>query len=88
MIYPGYIIDFLQKKYGKELGWQKYLQLCKEQEVSFYLDIKQEPSVVSACDLVTQETAYILLKDFLDTNKTGYELNPDIFCREIAKKNY
>ena len=45
-----------------------------------------EPYCQCAYQLVSDETAHIILKEFLDTGKTERELDPDIFYREILKR--
>lgn len=88
IIFVRYLIEYLEETYGEKQGYKRYLQLGKNQEVSFHLDIKLEPTIISSCDLVSEETAHTILEEFLDTGKTEEELDPEIFRREIAKRNY
>lgn len=88
MTFFDYLIKYFENNYGKEEGQKKYSQLTKENEVFFYTDVHSEPTVIPACDLVSQKTAYIILKEFLDTGKTEWDLDPDIFYQEISKRNY
>ena len=86
-----FIFDYLNKyfknKYGKD-SFSKMKEITEENQVFFYWDYKSEPMIVPAYDLVSEETALIILKEFLDTGKTERELDPDIFHREIQKRNY
>ena len=83
-----YLNKYFENKYGVKDSRKKLLQLTENQEVFFYLDYDSEPNIVPARELVSEETAYIILKEFLDTGKTERDLDPEIFYREIRKRNY
>ena len=83
-----YLNKYFETKYGKEHSRSKISQLTKQNEVFFYLDYKSEPNIIRAYKLLSDETAHIILKEFLDTGKTERELDPDIFYQEISQRNY
>ena len=87
-LFFGYLQEYLENKYGKEDGEEKYLQLALKNDVFFYWDADSEPMIDSSEEQVSKETAHIILKEFLDTGKTEHELDPEIFRREILKRNY
>ena len=86
IFFPYYLDKYFENKYGKEYSKSKFSQLTEQNEVFFYLDYKSEPYIPRAYQLVSDETAHIILKEFLDTGKTERELDPDIFYREILKR--
>ena len=86
--FSDYLLKDFQKKYGQEEGEKKYFQLAEQKEVFFYIDSKLEPNIVSACELVSEETAYIILKEFVDNGKDEWSINPIVFEQEVEKRNY
>ena len=86
LFFSCYLNKYFENKYGKEYSRSKFSQLTEQNEVFFYLDYKLEPHIPRAYQLVSDETAHIILKEFLDTGKTERELDPDIFYREILKR--
>lgn len=83
-----YLNKYFETKYGVKDSRKKILQLTESQEVFFYLDYDSEPHIVPARELVSEETAHIILKEFLNTGRTEQEIKPDIFYQEISKRNY
>ena len=88
-LFSVYLQKYLENKYGKDQGKNRYLQLTVKNDVYFYWDLNSEPNIFSASDLVSEETARIILKEFLNTGKTEFDTD---FCavydQEIAKRNY
>ncbi len=88
-IISKYIINYFENKYGQENGKNKYFQLAKDsKELMFLLNTIQEPAYIPECDLVSEETSYIILKSFLDENIDEKNLDPEIFRQEVLKRNY
>ena len=83
-----YLWDYFKAKYGEIDGNRKYSELADSNEVWFYSDYHSEPNFASACNLVSSETAYIMLKNFLDNGTLEEGLDPEVFNREILKRNY
>ena len=88
ILFFSYLWDYFEEKYGKIDGDRRYLKLADSKEIWFYSNYHSEPNFASACNLVSEETAYIILKEFLDTGTTEEKLDPEIFHREISKRNY
>ena len=88
ILFFSYLWDYFKAKYGEIDGDRKYSKLADSKEIWFYSNYHSEPSFASACNLVSSETAHIILKEFLDTGKTEYKLDPKIFHKEILKRNY
>lgn len=86
-----FIFDYLNKYfknvYGKD-SFSEFKEIIDKNQVFFYWDYQSEPNVIPAYDLVSEEIAHIILKEFLDTGRTERELEPDIFYQEILRRNY
>ena len=83
-----YIEDYFTDKYGKDDLYKKIKQRTEKNQVFFYWSYQHEPLVFPARELVSEETARIILKEFLDTGKIEDQLEPEIFRREISRRNY
>ncbi|MDJ0594234.1 MAG: hypothetical protein QNJ72_30370 [Pleurocapsa sp. MO_226.B13] len=82
-----YLNQYFEERYGKDSAKEMYEQLTRKKEVFFYLGRESEPSILVARDLVSEETAYIILQEFLK-GKNQRELDPNIYLEEIKKRNY
>ena len=83
-----YINEYFSDKYGKDNIFDKIEQRTENNQVFFYWNYKREPLIFPARELVSEETARIILKEFLDTGKTEDKLDSEIFRREILSRNY
>ncbi|MEM8830099.1 MAG: hypothetical protein AAGE96_12180, partial [Cyanobacteria bacterium P01_G01_bin.19] len=78
-----------ENKYGKENVEKKYLDLAtNSRELLFSEEPRIEPHYIPECDLVSEETAYIILRRFLDEEIEEESLDPKIFRQEVLKRNY
>ena len=82
-----YLDKYFEQRYGKENGKKMLEQKTEKNQVWFYLTNKTEPNIFSARELVSEETAIIILKNFMD-GKDEQDLDPIIYEREIEKRNY
>ena len=87
IMFFNYLWDYFREKYGEFEGDRRYHELADSKEIWFYPDRRTELNFASACNLISEETAHIILKEFLD-RKTDDQLDPDIFRKEILKRNY
>jgi hypothetical protein len=86
IIFFGYILRHLENLYGKEAGSKIYNQIAKNQ-IAFYT-VPTEPTYTSICELVSEETADLIIQEFLDKNKIEHDLDPEIFLGELKKRDY
>lgn len=80
---------YFEEHYGKGNVQKMLKQKTEDKEILFSAnyDNRWEPDIVIARELVSEETALIILKNFLE-GKDESDLDPEIFYREIDKRNY
>ncbi|MDJ0592313.1 MAG: hypothetical protein QNJ72_20355 [Pleurocapsa sp. MO_226.B13] len=82
-----YLYTYFEKNYGEE-NWQKMLeQKADNTEILFPLDYTSEPYIRPVCELVSEDTSLIIIRNHLE-GKELQDLDPAIYYREIEKRNY
>lgn len=82
-----YLLTHFENHYGEE----NYIKMLEEKanniEMNFSLDRQSEPLIIPIYQLISQETALVVLKNHLEAKELE-DIDPAIYHREIEKRNY
>ena len=86
LLYSQRLYEYLEEKFGEENLWKMLNLKTDTTQVWFYENLNTEPYIASAYELVSEETASIILKNFLN-GKYETDLDPNIYYQEILNSN-